>query len=462
MKKSVRVFTLVIAAALCISFSGCNNSSTANKKEDSASEKVAEASFDLKGKTITIAVPDNSFIPQEDASVLSNNRSSKENSVMLDREKQAERKFNCNIEWKEMDKDTRNNLLEKVKTGDIKADIVYLERNSGIIDMILNKYILPLDEYIDYSSQAYNNPIQNNSLWKGQHYGVATFGSAKTLYNRLMSYNKTLIAEAGLPDPYELMQQGQWTWEEFLNICKKVTADTNGDGINDTWGMFTKNTNDVFYNFLYANNASYTKESDDGKIEFALESNEAIEALQFVSDIHNNYKIIQNTELTKADEDLFMSGKAAFKWNSPVTDVKKDKPFEIGYVCYPKGPSASDYISYANAGDFFAIPATAEDPKSIASVMSCLFSYFDSSQSEFLTDDDVYESSGMPENAIAVTKQIKEKIKYLWIDYDNTYRSLLRKIFDNILINNTPVNEAINTGKAEIINNLNTLNQAVQ
>ena len=39
-----------------------------------------------------------------------------------------------------------------------------------------------------------------------------------------MFYNKTMFEQAGLPDPYELQEAGEWTWEAMLDAAKKLTT----------------------------------------------------------------------------------------------------------------------------------------------------------------------------------------------------------------------------------------------
>jgi multiple sugar transport system substrate-binding protein len=49
---------------------------------------------------------------------------------------------------------------------------------------------------------------------------------------KFMVYNKKLFDEAGLPYPTD-----DWTYDDFLDKAKKLTRDTNGDGIIDTYGF---------------------------------------------------------------------------------------------------------------------------------------------------------------------------------------------------------------------------------
>jgi ABC-type glycerol-3-phosphate transport system substrate-binding protein len=52
-------------------------------------------------------------------------------------------------------------------------------------------------------------------------------------------FNKRLFRKAGLnPNlPYDMQKAGTWTWNAFLDICKKLTRDINNDDIKDTYAM---------------------------------------------------------------------------------------------------------------------------------------------------------------------------------------------------------------------------------
>ena len=48
-----------------------------------------------------------------------------------------------------------------------------------------------------------------------------------------MFVNKTLLSREGIAMP-----KNNWTWKDFLDICRKVTHDTDGDGIVDQFGWY--------------------------------------------------------------------------------------------------------------------------------------------------------------------------------------------------------------------------------
>jgi len=466
--KCVRLLVLFLALILVVTLSGCkeNKTETAN-----TSVKVSEDNIDLQGRVIKVDTVNEYYVPKEDDSELKNEIQKKLNRVMLARQKEVESKFNCKIEWRVMQKSDMAQLYNKIKNGEYDGDIVYLNIQLGAVGMLNENLIAPLDEYIDFSSGVYSNG-QEVSVWKGKHYGI-NFASLQL--GQFLFYNKTMLADEGLPDPYELMKTGQWTWEAFLDIVKGTTKDTNGDNVIDCWGI-EGNYTTLYNNFLCTNNGDYIAE-EGNQYKLVLDSPESLEALNFVTDLYKRDKVVYDRVLNRAlnnmntdgfnesggqaessgrTASLFSQGKAAFS----TSGSQQNDNFEIGTVCYPKGPKASDYITFQTAGDFYAIPASVEDVKSVAVVMANLFSYFDDTKEEYITYDDLGISETIPDELRDI---LQNNIKYSWFIYNNNYLHYLNDVYENILVKNNSVDEAINIEKASITEMLDTFNQvAVQ
>ena len=58
----------------------------------------------------------------------------------------------------------------------------------------------------------------------------------------LMLVNETLLKKNNISLP-----DNRWTWNDFYNICKKITKDTNGDGKTDQFGVYDYSWIDAIY-----------------------------------------------------------------------------------------------------------------------------------------------------------------------------------------------------------------------
>jgi len=64
-----------------------------------------------------------------------------------------------------------------------------------------------------------------------------------------------LFDRLGLPDPYMLQENGDWTWEKFAEIAQMATRDEDGDGENDLWGLAIQGHN-LYSPLILSNNAN--------------------------------------------------------------------------------------------------------------------------------------------------------------------------------------------------------------
>ena len=110
----------------------------------------------------------------------------------------------------------------------------------------------------------------------------------------LMFVNKTLLTQEGIDMPEE-----NWTWEDFYEICKKVTRDTDGDGVPDQFGSYNYDWMDA----LCSNGGGVFNKKGP---EAALTDSRVVEAVKYVRSINDLYG---GEKLTQED---FNGGRVAF------------------------------------------------------------------------------------------------------------------------------------------------------
>lgn len=82
------------------------------------------------------------------------------------------------------------------------------------------------------ASQTYWPPQMAAFEYQGRLFALPQY-----LGTVAMQYNADMFAYAGIPDPDPRADVNTMDWEEFENIAKKLTQDTNGDGITDVYGF---------------------------------------------------------------------------------------------------------------------------------------------------------------------------------------------------------------------------------
>jgi multiple sugar transport system substrate-binding protein len=108
--------------------------------------------------------------------------------------------------------------------GGAEMDAYMNKRSTDIFPMADNGYAEPLNDLIakhkfDMAPLAgYKDAITIN----GKVYCLPFRGEAYFTY-----YNKKVFAQAGIPTPDTYVEKGEWTWEKFVEVAKKLAT---GDG----------------------------------------------------------------------------------------------------------------------------------------------------------------------------------------------------------------------------------------
>ncbi len=164
-------------------------------------------------------------------------------------------------------------------------------------------------------------------------YDGRAYGLPITSVPTLMFVNKTLLAREGIAIP-----GNDWTWQDFLEICRRVTKDTDGDGVLDQFGFY-----DYDWKLAVVTNGVELFREDGRASYFASRRME--EAVQFLLQLHEAQR---GREVTAKDFDM---GRVAFR---PFTfaeyrtykpypwRIKKYSSFEWDCIKLPAGPSGDN------------------------------------------------------------------------------------------------------------------------
>lgn len=345
-----------------------NSSTTSNQNEGTSSTTNTEdeKKFDLQGATIKIGQwwdgADPRDVPEEERSI------GVEESIK--KLEEVEAKYNAKIEYvtfadygKYVENFTTTSLA-----GEPFADIVVLELFWAFPQLAKKGFIAPLDDYLDLSDSKYNAWMKSGGSFNGKQYGF--YDGVPSPYG--FFYNKTMVEEMGLEDPFELQQKGEWTWEKFRELAKKATKDTNGDGKIDVYGIAGAygKVNYMGEQFIYSNKGSVDRD-ESGEMKFSMDSKNSIEALQFLSDLYNVDKSIMQPVPDDAAKE-FVAGKGlmygGFNWEMGGL-MEKMPGKTLGYVFFPKAPQADDYMSFTPFGNMYMVSKYSKNAEAAAHIL---------------------------------------------------------------------------------------------
>ena len=148
-----------------------------------------------------------------------------------------------------------------------------------------------------------------------------------------MFVNKTLLSREGIEMP-----KNDWTWKDFLEICRKVTRDTNGDGTIDQFGWYDY----LWQQAAISNGVTFFRA--DGRAAYFADSRME-ETVKFMIELRNIHK---GHEVTPKDFDM---GRVAFRpfsfaeyrtYKPYPWRIKKYTSFEWDCIKMPAGPSGGN------------------------------------------------------------------------------------------------------------------------
>lgn len=362
--KKTKAFSISLIILMTVILGACSGGEASNKTNNTSSnmnaannqqaeeqpqEQAQEEVIDMGGRTIRISA-------WWDMTPLGDSASSK---AELEQIEAVKEKYNVNIEFVNV---PFENYMDKFTTttlaGEPFADIVMLE-NKSALPAILKGQLLKIEEFTDADSNINNaqDVVKKNAPLAGDNY---SFNRPGNTGNSLM-YNREIFKQLGLPDPKELFNNGEWTWEKFAELAKQATKDTNNDGKNDYWG-FSGWGLDIVRHFAAVNGA---KAVDEVAGKEMLGDPKMVEALEFVNKLYNVDKVIKvktGNSMEWTETETFKDGDVAMfiaaEW------MVGDLQFDFGIVPIPKGPNGSDEYAFADsAGQGLFIPKGVKDPQ---------------------------------------------------------------------------------------------------
>ncbi|MBR2283540.1 MAG: carbohydrate ABC transporter substrate-binding protein [Ruminococcus sp.] len=149
-----------------------------------------------------------------------------------------EEKYGGTIEWVQCTWDNRyEKLAETINSGE-GVDFFAAGDGDAFPKGAVRGMFTTVDEYIDFDSELWEDvkDINDTMLWQGGHYLLILQATGD---NVACVYNRKTVEEAGLEDPAELYEKGEWDWNAFESMLQSfVDVDKQHYGIDGWWFEF--------------------------------------------------------------------------------------------------------------------------------------------------------------------------------------------------------------------------------
>lgn len=256
-------------------------------------------------------------------------------------------------------------------------------------------------------------------------------------------FNKDLVKAAGVSDLFQVVRDGDWTWDFFYELAGKITKDTNGDGINDQFGLATGYLG--YGEEVQLNDASIV-EWKDGKLVSTIDTPKALETYEFLRKIAKSGYLCENKEGANATYDeghmLFKSGQVGILWSEMRLATRGrtgncdlyNADIDWGVIPTPKATKAGDYKNVLGGIKHDVIFITNKERDVSAKIYAAFarrqnVEDYNSLLVNYLQDLDDTDSLDMMENYIFS----KPVANFSWCseEHNNIYRTeVVFKMFD--------------------------------
>ncbi|KYG35278.1 ABC transporter substrate-binding protein [Alkalihalobacillus trypoxylicola] len=448
-----KLLAIALLSLFCI-LAACNDSSEETASNEGEGEPVEEntpvateelADYDFEGMTLKVGAPNDRSI---DPTI---NERLERTAAKIE---ELQEKWNFNYEVVEVGwDDWVGNYIRSTLAGDPVADIVHVLSPALYPNLISNGIVYPVSDLgvIDYDDVKWSESSKEASEFEGKYYSLTPNGV--TMRDAIF-WNKTLFDDLGLPDLYELYENGEWTWEKMMEIADMATRDTNNDGETDIFGFAAEN---LAWKFIYSNGHESITKMNDG-IEINMNDQKVIEALEFYQSATTDYGHTIRDWYEGAEwffrysdfADGIVAMVSAEWWvpGSYWTDGRMQG--EYGMVPFPTGPSNDTPVSYGYEAAYDVLLATAEHPEEKVKIWDAIH--------EIGTEED-WER--WIRNDFEATAGDRETVDYALMLNDHTRTNLIRG-FDSI---NTIFNDffgQISSGETTVQSGLESIEPQIQ
>lgn len=390
-------------------------------------DATPEMDFDLGGRTIKVVSWWDMTIPEDNPDNIQ--RKANLDALM--------EKHNFNIEYVAIDYgEYQTKVVASLMAGEPLGDIVRLGKTYTVPTLVKQDLLWPLDDYVN-NANAFNTKVTKELYtYEGKGYG---FTDDQANFISGIFYNRTLMNQLGVKPLQDYVNEDTWNWDTFIQAAKEANKDTNNDGKLDVWGLANRG---MLEQALYSNEAALTLGGKQN-----LDDPKTLESLNFVSRLATEQvsRPTEGGDWTEPSQ-FFRQGNTLMYVGAmyEISGIKTDMAdYDIGFIPFPKGPSATAYHSGEALFQALTIPKTVENPEQLMYIwekindIESMYDYPSQAtlESNFTNEDDI-------NNAVEVQKGM------LVLDH-NTFPSLPYWDFEGQLTSGTSVSTVVETYKAQ-------------
>jgi ABC-type glycerol-3-phosphate transport system substrate-binding protein len=260
--------------------------------------------------------------------------------------------------------------------------------------------------YLDLDKKYWDQNAVSDMTINGKLYGMTgDITTATHSFTHMFMYNKQLALEYGLPNMYNMVREGKWTFDAFNEITKGIYKDLNGDGKKDYMDFFSVYITPAAYEAFFSSaGEKWVEKNAGGEIVFSDLTEKKVAVLDKIESLFANK---DHVWCGYEQPQPFNDGRAIF-YESDLGIAcyeSRDVEFDFGMLPLPKFSEQQDrYYVYAYPFfPFLSLPATivGEELQMAGAVLEALASesyrtltpafYNIALENKFTRDEESYE-----------------------------------------------------------------------
>lgn len=264
---------------------------------------------------------------------------------------------------------------KSITSGDDVYQMVLLHCISGVAEMMTGGYLYNYDNlhYVDYTAEWWNRPMMDAlRLGKNTYYGVSDY-MIPCPY--AVFFNKDMIVENNFDDPYQLVYEGKWTLDRFVEMATAVSQDLDGDGkhtVADRFGV-TANESSKYTCLVTGAGQFVTSRDENGRVVTDMNTDRMysiVEKLTKLADKSVHYKPSKEAEDAQFP---FTSGRMLFRLGAiSEASMFREAEATIGILPAPKFDEQQENYISVDWGGLMGVPASIQNPDLVGAVMELL------------------------------------------------------------------------------------------
>ena len=201
-------------------------------------------------------------------------------------------------------------------------------------------------KYIDLTKSWWDQRANESLMIDGKmFYTTGDISLTDNIITNCIMFNKDLVKQKeGMRDPYEMVKNNEWTWDNFTNEVKKFSIDKDGNDTmdqNDGYGLLT--WNDAFLAAFSSARQSFATINDKNEIQLSLYTQRSVSMVNKYIDLIRdsnsvyNYQVLPNKDWDAVRTEMFDNDQIVYYMNTFNTVPKhRDSETDFGILPFPK------------------------------------------------------------------------------------------------------------------------------